>query len=519
MNTYIPEGYKSLLGVYDTQKAIGLLKRLFEDQLAAKLNLFRVSAPLFLEEASGLNDNLNGYERPVLFDIPQAGKEAQVVQSLAKWKRMALHRYDFYPGKGLYTDMNAIRRDEDVLDNLHSVYVDQWDWEKIIETGDRNLDYLKSTVMDTVAAVCDTQRTMRAIYPQLQVLPELERQVTFVTAQELEDRYPDLTPKEREHAFVREHHTTFIIGIGGALRSGKPHDGRAPDYDDWALNGDILMWNPVLECAFEISSMGIRVDEESMARQLKLAGCEERRELPFHKMLLNGELPQTSLPRVEDFSAKLREIFDLGYDGVIAVMLSSGLSGTYNLARILAGECAEQGYAMKVFDSVSGALGQGMTVLQLAEDIKNGMDWEELTERRAPQLIANTYPFFSVDTLEYLVKGGRIGKVTAMAGTMLQIKPIITFAPDGQLQSVAKVRGRHQVMRKLVDMAVDRCGEHKRYNLAVAHGGAPEEMETVRQMLTEALPNSDHLWDGEIDGTLSVYIGDGVLGAAVQVLD
>lgn len=213
MNTYIPEGYKSLLGVYDTQKAIGLLKRLFEDQLAAKLNLFRVSAPLFLEEASGLNDNLNGYERPVLFDIPQAGKEAQVVQSLAKWKRMALHRYDFYPGKGLYTDMNAIRRDEDVLDNLHSVYVDQWDWEKIIESSDRNLDYLKSTVMDIVAAVCDTQRTMRAIYPQLQVLPELERQVTFVTAQELEDRYPDLTPKEREHAFVREHHTTFIIGL------------------------------------------------------------------------------------------------------------------------------------------------------------------------------------------------------------------------------------------------------------------------------------------------------------------
>jgi len=182
----------------------------------------------------------------------------------------------------------------------------------------------------------------------------------------------------------------------------------------------------------------------------------------IYQRLHNGELPQTSLPRVEDFSAKLREIFDLGYDGVIAVMLSSGLSGTYNLARILAGECAEQGYAMKVFDSVSGALGQGMTVLQLAEDIKNGMDWEELTERRAPQLIANTYPFFSVDTLEYLVKGGRIGKVTAMAGTMLQIKPIITFAPDGQLQSVAKVRGRHQVMRKLVDMAGGRRGGHKR---------------------------------------------------------
>lgn len=293
MNTYIPEGYKSLLGVYDTQKAIGLLKRLFEDQLAAKLNLFRVSAPLFLEEASGLNDNLNGYERPVLFDIPQAGKEAQVVQSLAKWKRMALHRYDFYPGKGLYTDMNAIRRDEDVLDNLHSVYVDQWDWEKIIESSDRNLDYLKSTVMDIVAAVCDTQRTMRAIYPQLQVLPELERQVTFVTAQELEDRYPDLTPKEREHTFVREHHTTFIIGIGGALRSGKPHDGRAPDYDDWSMNGDLLFWHEPLGMALEISSMGIRVDENSLAAQLKIAGCEARAELPFHKMLLNGELPLT----------------------------------------------------------------------------------------------------------------------------------------------------------------------------------------------------------------------------------
>ena len=293
MNTYIPEGYKSLLGVYDTQKAIGLLKRLFEDQLAAKLNLFRVSAPLFLEEASGLNDNLNGYERPVLFDIPQAGKEAQVVQSLAKWKRMALYRYDFYPGKGLYTDMNAIRRDEDVLDNLHSVYVDQWDWEKIIETGDRNLDYLKSTVMDIVAAVCDTQRTMRAIYPQLQVLPELERQVTFVTAQELEDRYPDLTPNEREVEICRKHHTVFLMQIGKTLASGKRHDGRAPDYDDWELNGDILMWNPILERSFEISSMGIRVDEESMARQLKLAGCEERAELPFHKMLLNGELPLT----------------------------------------------------------------------------------------------------------------------------------------------------------------------------------------------------------------------------------
>ena len=293
MNTYIPEGYQSLLGVYDTQKAIGLLKRLFEDQLAANLNLFRVSAPLFLEESSGLNDNLNGYERPVSFDILQTGREAQVVQSLAKWKRMALYRYDFYPGKGLYTDMNAIRRDEDVLDNLHSVYVDQWDWEKVIERRDRNLDYLKSTVMDIVAAVCETQRTMRAIYPQLQVLPELERQVTFVTAQELEDRYPDKTPKERENLITKEYGCVFVMQIGDKLASGEPHDGRAPDYDDWQLNGDILFWFENLNCALEISSMGIRVDEKSLAEQLKKAGCEERKELPYHKMLLNGELPYT----------------------------------------------------------------------------------------------------------------------------------------------------------------------------------------------------------------------------------
>lgn len=238
-----------------------------------------------------------------------------------------------------------------------------------------------------------------------------------------------------------------------------------------------------------------------------------------YRRLHNGELPQTSLPRVEDFSAKLNEIFSLGYDGVIAVMLSSGLSGTYNLARIVAEECREQGYAMRVFDSLSGALGQGMTVLQLAEDIKSGMGWEELTERRAPRLIANTFPFFSVDTLEYLQKGGRIGKISAMAGTMLQIKPIITFASDGQLQSVAKVRGRQQVIRKLAEFAAKHGSGHRRYNLAVANGGAPQEMESVRQLLTEALPDYDHIWDGEIDGTLSVYIGDGVLGAAVQVLD
>lgn len=239
----------------------------------------------------------------------------------------------------------------------------------------------------------------------------------------------------------------------------------------------------------------------------------------IYQRLHNGELPQTSLPSVEGFSAKLHEIIDLGFDGIIAVMLSSGLSGTYNLARIVAEECNEQGYPMRVYDSLSGSLGQGMIVMQLAEDIQNGMSWEELTERRAPQLVANTFPFFSVDTLEYLQKGGRIGKVSAMAGTMLQIKPVITFAPDGQLLSVAKVRGRQQVMRKLVEMATQRVGDHKRYNIAVANGGAPEEMETVRKLLVEALPNYDHMWDGEIDATLSVYIGDGILGTAVQVLD
>lgn len=293
MNTYIPEDYKSLLSVYDTQKAIGLMKRLFEDRLAAMLSLHRVSAPLFVEGSSGLNDNLNGVERPVEFEILKTGTKAQVVQSLAKWKRLALKRYDFYPGKGIYTDMDAIRRDEDELDNLHSVYVDQWDWEKIILPENRNLDYLKSTVMDIVGAVCDTQDTLQAVYPQLQQLGKLSRAVSFVTAQQLEDMYPGLTPKERENAYVRLHPTTFIIGIGAPLRSGKPHDGRAPDYDDWSLNGDILFWDELLGCAFEISSMGIRVDPDALDRQLTLAGCDDRRTLMFHKMLLNGELPQT----------------------------------------------------------------------------------------------------------------------------------------------------------------------------------------------------------------------------------
>ena len=293
MKTVIPEGYKSILSIYDTQKAISLLKRLFEDRLGTLLNLYRVSAPLFVEESSGLNDNLNGVERPVGFDILRSDKHAEVVQSLAKWKRLALKRYGFYPGKGLYTDMNAIRRDEDELDNLHSVYVDQWDWEKVILPENRNLDYLKSTVMDIVEAICDTQDTMQAIYPQLQSLGKLERRVSFVTSQQLEDAYPELTPKQRENAYLKEHKTAFIIGIGGALKSGQKHDGRAPDYDDWALNGDIMFWDDVLGCAMEVSSMGIRVDPTSLDRQLSIAGCDERRELPYHKMLLAGELPLT----------------------------------------------------------------------------------------------------------------------------------------------------------------------------------------------------------------------------------
>ena len=293
MKTVIPEGYKSILSIYDTQKAISLLKRLFEDRLGALLNLYRVSAPLFVEESSGLNDNLNGVERPVGFDILRSDKHAEVVQSLAKWKRLALKRYGFYPGKGLYTDMNAIRRDEDELDNLHSVYVDQWDWEKVILPENRNLDYLKSTVMDIVEAICDTQDTMQAIYPQLQCLGKLERRVSFVTSQQLEDAYPELTPKQRENAYLKEHKTAFIIGIGGALRSGQKHDGRAPDYDDWNLNGDIMFWDDVLGCAMEVSSMGIRVDPASLDRQLSVSGCNERRELPYHKMLLAGELPLT----------------------------------------------------------------------------------------------------------------------------------------------------------------------------------------------------------------------------------
>ena len=286
----IPTGYHAPLSVYELQRAIEFIKSNFQVNLGNALNLRRVSAPLFVEENSGLNDNLNGYERPVRFDIPDVGTEAQVVHSLAKWKRLALKRYEFNVGKGLFTDMNAIRRDEEV-DNLHSVYVDQWDWEKVISREDRNEAYLRRTVRDIVGAVCETNDALGIAFPSLHT--KLEREVFFITTQELEDMYPDKTPKERENTLLREHHTVFLMQIGGKLKSGKPHDGRAPDYDDWALNGDILMWNPVLECAFEISSMGIRVDEQSLDRQLREAGCDDRRELPFHKMLLAGELPLT----------------------------------------------------------------------------------------------------------------------------------------------------------------------------------------------------------------------------------
>ena len=286
----VPQGYKSTLGLYDTQTAIGLLKRTFEERLCLALNLKRVSAPLFVDPDTGLNDDLNGVERPVKFDLKETGKNAVVVHSLAKWKRMALAVYGFSAGEGLYTDMNAIRRDEE-MDNLHSVYTDQWDWEKIITRETRTIAYLKNVVQGIVGAICDTLDFLKCRYPQIGV--ELTRTVSFVTSQELEDAYPDLTPKERENAYLKEHKTAFIMQIGDKLRSGKPHDGRAPDYDDWALNGDILFWNDVLDCAFEVSSMGIRVDEKSLDVQLTKAGADERRKFPFHKALLAGELPLT----------------------------------------------------------------------------------------------------------------------------------------------------------------------------------------------------------------------------------
>ncbi len=287
---FIPAGYKPPLDAYETQRAIAYIKQAFQEEFAGALNLKRVSAPLFVTDASGLNDNLNGFERPVSFDIPAVGMDAEVVHSLAKWKRLALKRYGFGMGQGLYTDMNAIRRDED-LDNIHSIYVDQWDWEKVIGAENRNMDYLKLIVTAIVRAICDTNDRLHVRFPQIRT--QLSREVSFVTTQELEDLYPDLDGNGRETAYVREHHTACIMQIGGALRSGKPHGSRAPDYDDWQLNCDIFFWDETLQRALEISSMGIRVDAEAMDRQLNLANCNDRRELPFHKMLLNNELPLT----------------------------------------------------------------------------------------------------------------------------------------------------------------------------------------------------------------------------------
>jgi len=287
---FLPDGYRAPLSVYEMQRAIEFIKSNFLTNLSNALNLRRVSAPLFVEELSGLNDNLTGVERPVSFDIPDVGVNGQIVHSLAKWKRLALKRYEFNVGKGLVTDMNAVRRDEEV-DNLHSIYVDQWDWEKIIDREDRCVPYLKRTVRDIVGAITETADALNVAFPSLH--NRLPREVYFLTTQELEDRYPALTPKEREDAICREHGVVFLMQIGKTLRSGTKHDGRAPDYDDWELNGDILYWNEVLGRAFEISSMGIRVDEESLDRQLTLAGCDDRRALPFHRMLLRGELPLT----------------------------------------------------------------------------------------------------------------------------------------------------------------------------------------------------------------------------------
>ena len=287
---FIPEGYKSSLDLYRTQKAISFIKEQFQRVLSERLRLRRVSAPLFVAESSGLNDNLSGKERPVSFDIPAVGTNAQVVHSLAKWKRLALKEYHFFVGNGLYTDMNAIRRDEE-LDNIHSIYVDQWDWEKVISREDRTIDYLVSVGQTIVNVICDTSDHLRIDHPGYGV--SLTREMAVITTRELEALYPALTPKEREDAFLKEKKTAMILQIGVPLSDGKPHDSRAPDYDDWELNADIMFYNPVLDSAFEISSMGIRVDEDALSRQLKAAGCEDRRDLPFHKMLLAGELPLT----------------------------------------------------------------------------------------------------------------------------------------------------------------------------------------------------------------------------------
>ncbi len=286
------DNYKATLSMRDTQRAIKLTRDTFQNNLCANLNLERISAPLFVTKSSGLNDDLNGIERAVSFDVKDMADEGEVVivHSLAKWKRTALKKYGFKAGEGLYTDMNAIRRDEE-MDNLHSIYVDQWDWEKVIERENRNEDYLKTTVQKIVDAVCDTLDTVKEKFPA--VTTTFNRNVKFITTQELEDMYPDLSSKEREKAITKEYRTVFIMKIGDKLKSGKPHDGRAPDYDDWQLNGDILIYSDVLADAIEISSMGIRVDEKSLDYQLNVAGKNERRKFDYHKQILDGILPLT----------------------------------------------------------------------------------------------------------------------------------------------------------------------------------------------------------------------------------
>ncbi|MCI7326689.1 aspartate--ammonia ligase [Hornefia butyriciproducens] len=285
----LPEGYKALLNPLETQRAIKKIKDYFQSELAYGLSLRRVSAPLFVVPESGLNDNLNGVERRVDFTLKDMDeKRVEIVQSLAKWKRYALGKYGIKPGHGIYTDMNAIRRDEE-MDNLHSVYVDQWDWEKVITKEQRSTEYLHETVTTIYNAVKNLGDYVNRLYRDVQT--EIPNEIYFITAQELEDLYPNKTPKEREDLICRDHGAVFIEKIGGALRSGKKHDGRSPDYDDWELNGDIILWNDVLNRAFEISSMGIRVDAAAMDRQLKLAGNEDRRQLPYHRAVLNDELP------------------------------------------------------------------------------------------------------------------------------------------------------------------------------------------------------------------------------------
>ncbi|HYE81327.1 MAG TPA: aspartate--ammonia ligase [Clostridia bacterium] len=291
VDVYSIKDYESVLGIRETEIAIKVIKDYFEAQLAKKLNLTRVSAPLFVLRSSGLNDNLNGVERPVAFDaLSVKDGEMEIVQSLAKWKRIALKRYGFSVGEGLYTDMNAIRRDEE-LDCLHSIYVDQWDWEKVLLHEDRTPETLKEIVRSIYSVFLDTEKHVFSLYPHLK--PVLPEEIFFITTQELEDMYPDKTPKERENLITREKGAIFLMQIGGTLESGIRHDGRAPDYDDWTLNGDILFWYPTLQCALELSSMGIRVDEKALLKQLEVSGCENRKSLPFHSSLLRGELPYT----------------------------------------------------------------------------------------------------------------------------------------------------------------------------------------------------------------------------------